>query len=437
MAVTPPATATTRFWHPFADMGSVSRSQLIIERGEGVWVYDADGRRYLDGTASLWYANIGHGRTEVAEAVSAQMRQIEAYSTFGDFGNRRANELTERLAATAPMPDARIFLTSGGGDSIDTAAKIARRHWVLQGRPERVHLISRTNGYHGTHGFGTSVGGIEANTSNWGPLVPHVSAVPFDSLEALEAEILAVGPERVAAFFCEPVIGAGGVRIPPEGYIQGVADLCAEHGILFVCDSVICGFGRLGTWWGIERWEDVRPDLITFAKGVTAGYLPLGGVVVADHVAAPFFEEPGGPMLRHGATYAGHPTCCAAALAVLDIYERDGLIERGRELEGPLHDALAPLESHPAVAEVRAGLGFLAAVELSEDALAAEPGAVARLAQGARELGVLVRPLLKGVAVSPPLICEQEHIDLLRAGIDAGLERIGSAPAKPDPSSGG
>jgi adenosylmethionine-8-amino-7-oxononanoate aminotransferase len=439
MAVTDPSpvTATTRFWHPFADMGAVSRSRLVIERGEGPWVWDDEGRKYLDGTASLWYANIGHGRPEVADAVAAQMRRLEAYSAFGDFANRPAEELTERLAATAPMPDARIFLTSGGGDSIDTAAKIARRHWVLQGQPERMHLISRTNGYHGTHGYGTSIGGIEANTSNWGPLVAGVSAVAHDSLSALEAEILSVGPDRVAAFFCEPVIGAGGVHLPPEGYIQGAADLCAEHGVLFVCDSVICGFGRLGTWWGIERWDDVRPDLITFAKGVTSGYLPLGGVVVADHVAAPFFDEPGGPMLRHGATYAGHPSCCVAALAVLDIYERENLIVRGRELEGPLHDALASLESHPAVAEVRAGLGFLAAVELSEDALAAEPGAVARLAQGAREAGVLVRPLLKGVAVSPPLICEQEHIDLLRAGIDAGLERIGSAPAKPDPSSGG
>jgi adenosylmethionine-8-amino-7-oxononanoate aminotransferase len=439
MAVTDPRprTTTTRFWHPFADMGAVSRQELRIERGEGVWVYDADGRRYLDGTASLWYANIGHGREEVADAVSAQMRRLEAYSTFGDFSNGPADELTERLAATAPMPDARIFLTSGGGDSIDTAAKIARRHWMLQGQPERMHLISRTNGYHGTHGFGTSVGGIEANTSNWGPLVPGVSAVAHDSLPALEAEILRVGPDRVAAFFCEPVIGAGGVHPPSPGYIEGVADLCAEHGILFVSDSVICGFGRLGTWWGIERWEDVRPDLITFAKGVTAGYLPLGGVVVADHVAAPFFEEPGGPMLRHGATYAGHPSCCAAGLAVLDIYEREGLIERGRELEGPLRDALAPLAEHAAVGEVRAGLGFLAAVELSEDALAAEPGAVARVAQGAREAGVLVRPLLKGVAVSPPLIFEAEHIELLREGIEAGLDRIGSAPPEPDPSSGG
>jgi putrescine aminotransferase len=417
-------TSTTAFWHPFADMGAVSRDELVIERGDGVWIYDADERRYLDATASLWYANIGHGRTEVAVAVAKQMRRLEAYSTFGDIGNRPANELCAALAERAPVRDARIFLTSGGGDSIDTAAKLIRRHFVLRGQPERVHIISRTQGYHGTHGFGTSLGGIEANTTGWGPLIPQVSAVPFDSLPALEAEIRRVGPERIAAFFCEPVIGAGGVLLPPEGYIEGVADLCAENGILLVIDAVICAFGRLGTWFGVERFPDVQPDLITFAKGVTSGYLPLGGVVVSGEVAAPFFDAPGGPMLRHGATYAGHPSCCAAALAVIDIYEREGLIARGRELEGPLHDALAPLASHPAVGEVRAGLGFLAAVGLSADALESGTGAVAKVTAGAREAGVIVRPLGAGVAVSPPLIATQEHIDLIAEAIGHGLDRL-------------
>ena len=436
MAATP-ITATSRFWHPFADMGAVSHRELLIERGEGVWVYDSEDRRYLDGTASLWYANIGHGNREVAERVAEQMGRLEAYSTFGDFGNRPANELSERLASHAPMDGARVFLTSGGGDSIDAAAKIARRHFIQQGHPERVHLISRTQGYHGTHGFGTSVGGIEANTSNWGPLIPAVSSVAHDSLPALEAEIERVGPENVAAFFCEPVIGAGGVHLPPEGYIEGVADLCAEHGILLIVDSVICGFGRLGTWFGIERWEDVRPDMITFAKGVTAGYLPLGGVVVSDHVAGPFFEAPGGPMLRHGATYAGHPACCAAAMAVLDVYERDGLFERSRELEGALAQALEPLASHPAVAEVRAGLGLLAAVQLAPEALERDAGAVAKVAQGAREAGVLVRPLLGAIAMSPPLTVEREHLELLASAIGEGLDSSDSVPARPDPSSGG
>jgi adenosylmethionine-8-amino-7-oxononanoate aminotransferase len=421
MAVT---TATTRFWHPFADMGAVSQRELLIERGEGVHVFDAEGRRYLDATASLWYANLGHGRAEIADAVAAQMRKLAAYSTFGDFSNRPANELAERLAGVAPMDDARVFLASGGGDAIDTAAKIARRHWIVSGQPERTHLISRTQGYHGTHGFGTSIGGIEANVTNWGPLVPNTSTIQHDSLQALEAEILRVGPDRVAAFFCEPVIGAGGVHAPPEGYIEGVADLCAEHGVLLVIDSVICGFGRLGTWFGIERWEEVRPDMITFAKGVTAGQLPLGGVVISGAVAAPFFEGPGSPMLRHGATYAGHPTCCVAALTVLDIYERENLIPRGRELERPLADALAPLAEHPAVAEVRAGLGLLAAVQISPAALEHEPGAVAKVAQAAREAGVLVRPLLGAIAVSPPLVIESEHLTQIAEGLRAGLDRL-------------
>jgi len=418
-------TTTTAFWHPFADMASVSRDELLIERGEGVYVYDAEDRRYLDATASLWYANLGHGRAEIADAVSAQMRKLEAYSTFGEFSNQPANALCRALAERAPMEDARVFLGSGGGDAIDTAAKIARRHFIVAGQPERVHLISRTQGYHGTHGFGTSIGGIEANTSNWGPLVPDTSSVPYDSLPALEEEIRRVGPDRVAAFFCEPVIGAGGVLPPPEGYIEGVADLCAEHGILLVIDAVICGFGRLGTWFGVERWEDVRPDLITFAKGVTSGYLPLGGVVVSGAVAAPFFAKPGGPMLRHGPTYAGHASCCAAALATLDIYEREDIIPRGRRLERPLQDALAPLAEHPAVGEIRAGLGLLAAVALSDDAIAADPGAVAKVALGAREAGVIVRPLLGALAVSPPLVVEQEHLEEIAAGLRAGLDSLG------------
>jgi adenosylmethionine-8-amino-7-oxononanoate aminotransferase len=216
-----------------------------------------------------------------------------------------------------------------------------------------------------------------------------------------------------------------------------VADLCAEHGVLLVIDSVICGFGRLGTWFGVERWDEVRPDLITFAKGVTSGYLPLGGVIVSGEVAGPFFDEPGGPMLRHGATYAGHPTCCAAALTVLDIYERENIIPRGRELEGVLAEVLAPLASHPLVGEVRAGLGLLAAVQLAPEALERDPAAVAKVAQGAREAGVLLRPLLGALAVSPPLIVERDHLEEIAAAFETGLDRLGEVEPKPDPSSGG
>ena len=192
----------------------------------------------------------------------------------------------------------------------------------------------------------------------------------------------------MAAFFCEPVIGAGGVHLPPDGYIQGVADLCAEHGILLVIDSVICGFGRLGTWFGVERWEDVRPAMITFAKGVTSGYIPLGGVVVREEVAAPYWAERGGPMFRHGATYAGHPVACAAALAVLDIYERESLIPRGRDSRSRCTTRWRRSASHPAVAEVRGGLGFLAAVGARGDrARAGLPRARARRRAGAASAG--------------------------------------------------
>jgi len=219
----------------------------------------------------------------------------------------------------------------------------------------------------------------------------------------------------------EPVIGAGGVHLPGPRYVEGVAALCARNEILLVIDSVICAFGRLGTWFGIERW-DVVPDMITYAKGVTSGYLPLGGVVVSDRVAEPFWRAPGGPVFRHGATYAGHATCTAAALANLDILEREGLIERGRELEAPLHEALLALAGHPAAGEVRGGLGALGAIDIDSELLARDPGAVGRLASGARRAGVIVRQLGSGVAVSPPLTIDPDNFELITQALAAGLD---------------
>ena len=415
-------------WHPFADMGAVEDASFVLERAEDVWVWDEQGRRYLDATASLWCANVGHGRPEIADAVARQLRTLDTYSTFGDFANGPAMDLADRIAALAPTSGSRVFLGSGGGDVIESAAKIARAHFQLTGQPERTYLITREHGYHGTHGYGTSLGGIESNLSNWGPLDPAVAHVPHDSAAALEAEIERLGPERVAAFFCEPVIGAGGVRLPPAGYLEACADVCERTGVLFVADCVISAFGRLGTWLGIDRWP-VEPDLIVLAKGITGGTLPLGALIVAPHVAEPFFTgEPGAPVLRHGQTYSGHPTCCAAALATLDIYERDGLIARGRELERPLERALRPLEEHPLVGEVRAGLGLLGAVELTHAARAADPSAVSRLTLACREQGLLVRSLATGVAVSPPLTIEATQIAEIGEGIAEGLTALERAP---------
>jgi len=407
----------SRLWHPFADMGGVRSNELVIDRGDDVWVWDTEGRRFLDATAALWYSNVGHGRREIADAVATQMARLEAYSAFGDFANRPALELAERLAGLAPMAGARVFFGSGGGDGIDTAAKLSRRYWLETGQPERDHLIVRTHAYHGTHGYGTSLAGIPANRQSWGPLVPDVSVVEWDSVDALRAEVARVGADRVAAVFVEPVIGAGGVYPPPEGYVEGVAALCRETGILFVCDSVIAGFGRLGTWFGIERW-DVEPDLIVFAKGVTSGYLPLGGVVASGRVAEPFFAAPGAPMFRHGATYAAHPTCCAAAMANLDLLERDDLIGRGRTLEGDLLAAMRRLAGHDLVAEVRGGCGLLAAAEL-------RPGVhPQQVAMAARAGGVLVRPLPTAIAVSPPLTATPEHFDLIVEAVSAALDEL-------------
>jgi putrescine---pyruvate transaminase len=419
------ATATNHaLWHPFADMGSVEGHRMVISRAEGAWVWDDRGTRYLDATASLWYANVGHGRPEIAAAVARQLATLDAYSVFGDYANAPALELADRLAALAPTPGSRVFLGAGGGDMIDAAAKIARRYHALRGQAQRVHLIGRSGAYHGTHGIGTSVGGIAPNAAGFGTLLPDVATVAHDDPAALEHEIERIGPERVAAFFCEPVIGAGGVHLPPAGYIEAVAAICARRGILFVADCVICGFGRLGTWLGIDRWP-VRPDLIALAKGISGGTLPVGALIAAPGVAEPFFTgRPGAPVLRHGQTYAGHPTCCAAANATLDIYEREGLIDRGRTLERPLADALGPLAEHGLVKQVRAGLGFLAGIELTDDVLAREPAVATEWQLACRAAGVLVRPVVNGIAVSPPLICGEEEIAVLAAGIEHGLERI-------------
>jgi adenosylmethionine-8-amino-7-oxononanoate aminotransferase len=416
----------TRFWHPFADMAAVRSAETVIVRGEGVHVWDEGGTRYLDGTASLWCVNVGHGRDEIVEAAAAQMRELASYSAFGAFANRPALALADRLAGYAEgvVEDPRIFLGLGGGDAIDTAAKLARRYFNAIGEHDRMHIIGRAQGYHGTHGLGTSIGGIAANQDGMGPMDPDTSHVPWDSLEALEAEFERVGPGRVAALFAEPVIGAGGVHRVPPGYLQGAQELCRRHGALFVSDSVIGAFGRLGTWWGVDRFG-LQPDMITFAKGVTSGYLPLGGVVVSGRVAAPFWDPQGPPVwFRHGQTYSGHPTCCAAAMANLDILEREGLLDRGRELEDEIAAALGALEGRDLVGQVRAGIGALGAVGLDPEALAAHPDLPLRVFAQAKARGVLVRPLGDAVAISPPLVITREEVDRAAEGIGEAVAAV-------------
>jgi adenosylmethionine-8-amino-7-oxononanoate aminotransferase len=247
--------------------------------------------------------------------------------------------------------------------------------------------------------------------------------VQWDSPDALRDEIERLGADRVAAFFFEPVIGAGGVLPPPEGYIEAVAEICRETGVLLLCDSVICGFGRLGTWLGFERFG-IEPDLVTFAKGVTSGYLPLGGVVVSGKIAEPFWSDPGRVIVRHGQTYAGHAAVCAAALANIEIMEREGLVARGRELEGELLATLSPLADHQLVGEVRGGTGALAAVAFDADALAADPALPSKAYRAIRPHGVILRALGGSLAVSPPLTISSDEIQLIHDAVRAGLDAL-------------
>ena len=264
----------THFWHPVSDMHAVQASgELILERGEGCHVWDDQGNRYIDSTAGLWYANVGYGRAEIADAAAAQMRKLHAYSHYGDVSSRPTTDLADRISAIAPMDDAAVFFTSGGGESIETVVKLVRRYWSLVGQPERTVIISRERAYHGLAGYGTSIVGTEAFKVGVGPLAGGTARVAWDSAEALEATILELGPEHVAAFFCEPIIGAGGVLLPPDGYLQAVREICRTHGVLFVADEVICGYGRVGDWFACSR-AGIDPDAVTFAKGITSGYVP-------------------------------------------------------------------------------------------------------------------------------------------------------------------
>jgi putrescine aminotransferase len=418
---------TQTFWHPFADMAAVvAQGELVLERGEGCTVWDTEGRRYLDATASLWYCNVGWGRREIGEAVAAQMSSLPAYSTFGDIANRPALELAERVAGLAPVPGSKVFLTSGGSDSIDTATKMVRRYWQLLGEADRTVLVRREKAYHGMHTAGTSLAGIPANAAGHGALIQDVLEVPWDDADSLRAAIEDVGEDRVAAFFCEPVIGAGGVYPPPDGYLESARAVCRDTGVLFVADEVITGFGRCGDWFASGRFG-LEPDVVVCAKGISSGYLPLGAVIASPAVAEPFWRE-GAGMWRHGYTYSGHAAAAAAALVNIDILEREALPARARSLEGSFLDALKQLSNHELVGDVRGGLGLLGAVNVGADLVEEDPAIGASLGAATREAGVLVRPLVGGaLAVSPPLTIDEAQIQEIVDGLRAGLDAVAAA----------
>jgi adenosylmethionine-8-amino-7-oxononanoate aminotransferase len=351
------------------------------------------------------------------------MLRLAAYSNYGDLTTRSTAELADRISALAPMDDASVFFTSGGGESIETAVKMVRRYWSLLEEPDKTIVVSRERAYHGLAGYGTSIVGTDAFTVGVGPLAGGTLRVPWDDADALAAAIDEVGAERVAAFFCEPIVGAGGVLLPPEGYLRAVREICRDRDVLFLADEVICGFGRFGDWFASGRFG-LEPDLVTFAKAVTSGYVPLGGVIVAPHVRNAFWAEGVGPW-RHGYTYSGHAVATAAAHPNLDILEEEGLLARALELESELAAVLAPLTAHPLVSEVRAGLGVVAAVQLDPQALATDPSLPDRAAMAAREHGVLTRVLVGGgLQVSPALVIDRDGLAAIAAGIAGGLDAV-------------
>ena len=396
--------AERSFWNPMTNVGAFREHGVTIVRGEGSTMWDDDGNALLDVSAALWYANIGHGRAELADAAAEQMRTLEAYKTYDGYTSPKTEELATRVTSLLPFDGAKIFFTSGGGESIDTAAKLARAYWTAVGKPDKHVIFSRQFAYHGSNAYGTSLGGMQALVQDFGRLVPEVDQIPWDDADALADAIDRVGADHACAFFAEPVIGAGGVMIPPDGYLERVQEICNEREVLLVLDEVITGFGRTGWWFATERFG-LQPDLITVAKGITSGYLPLGGVIASPRVAEPFWAEGTPHMFRHGYTYSGHATACAVGLANLDVIEREGLVQRVRELEPLLTEALAPLAERPDVAEVRSGVGLLAAVELDD------PSKLPAVIDAAYERGVLIRGI-RGVAlqISPPFVITEDEL---------------------------
>jgi len=413
--------SSTRLWHPFAAMGKVDGHELVLTRGNGSRIWDAEGNEYVDATAGLWFCNVGHGRGEIADAVAAQLRLLAAHHVFGDHANQPALELAGRLADLAPVEDAAVFFGTGGGEAVETAAKIVRRYWALQGQPERTVIVSRRFAYHGTNAYGTSLSGIPAVRDGYGTLVSDVAEVAHDDAADLERALDELG-DRAAAFLGEPMIGAGGAIPAPDGYWQTVERICRDRGVLLVADEVISGFGRLGRWFGCERYG-FTPDLMTCAKGISSGYVPLGAVVVAGHVREPFWRDDAAPFV-HGGTYAGHPAACVAGLVNLDILERERLVERVATLEPVLSRMLAPLGDLPGVGGVRSA-GLAGAVELDAALLAEHPAAGAAVVLAARKHGVLTR-LLRGVAlqVSPPFVVTEDELAKVVDAIAASLREV-------------
>lgn len=419
--------------HPFSDMASLRRGGVrVISHGEGVWITDTDGLRYLDGMSGLWNVSLGHGRPEIREAVAAQMERLAFYNSFFRTTNPAVIELSKRLAAVTPPQFSRFFFTNSGSEANDTIVRMVRRYFDLMGQPRRKVIVSRRNGYHGSTVAGASLGGMAPMHAQGNLPIPDIVHVaqPYWFGEGgerspeefglwaardLERKLDELGEDRVAAFIAEPIQGAGGVIIPPGTYWPEVARICAERDILLISDEVICGFGRTGEWFGCQLYG-TQPDFMTMAKAINSGALPLGAVAVSDRVADVLTDE--GGDFNHGFTSSGHPACCAAAIATLDVMESERIVERVRDDIGPhLQDLWAELLRHPLVGEVRM-VGLIGAIEIVADKSSRRrfsgDGAVGLVARDRSFAnGLVMRAVGDTLVVAPPLVLSSDEADLL------------------------
>lgn len=420
-------------WHPFTDHGSLSNEDLrVITQGDGCYIWDSDGNRILDGMAGLWCVNVGYGRQEIVDAAADQMRLLPYYNTFFKSTHQPAAKLAEKIASVTPGNLNKIFFTGSGSESNDTVIRLVRTYWAALGRKNKTCIISRKNAYHGSTMSGVSLGGMDAMHSQGGPLIPDISHIrqPYwyheggestpeefglECARELESEILRLGEDRIAAFIAEPIQGAGGVIVPPENYWPEIMRICKAHDILFVADEVICGFGRLGEWFGSIAM-DLQPDIISMAKGLSSGYLPIGAVAASTNISDAVEEGPG--EFFHGYTYSAHPTCCAAALTNLEILGTEGIIDNVRDYTIPLFSKKwASLGEHPLVGDARSK-GMMAALELvphkperSRFAQEGEVGMVCR--EHCFKNGLVMRAVRDTMIVSPPLIINDDQIEEL------------------------
>lgn len=415
------------FLHPGVSLSKHHRAgPIIIVSGHGSCIRDVDGNEYIDGYAAMGTQLVGHGRKEISDAIYAQSKELCFSTSYYHYSNVPAIRLAAKLASLAPGDLDHVFFTSGGSEANETAFKIARCYFAALGRPNKHKIISRQRSYHGLTLAALSASGLPQFRKHFGPLVPGFRQVDTHSAEALEQAILEEGPDTVAAFIAEPMLGVGGHVPPLDDYFPRVRAICDKYNLLFICDEVVCGFGRTGRWFGIEHWN-VAPDIMTIAKGVTSGYLPLGGAIISRRIVDTIEMELGEQMLSHGFTFSGHATCCAAANANLAIIERENLPQLAAETGAYMIGKLQELARYPIVGEVR-GLGMAAAVELWRDPHNKtpfdRPGVAGRIVyETALRAGVIVRPSGDTITIRPPLVLTRNQVDTLVHAVAAGIRR--------------